>query len=78
MTFNAVSPDGTVRISCEEVSDRLSSEYGIAVRGGFHCAGLAHKTIGTWETGAVRMSLGPFNTKKQIRLAIDAVYHICR
>ncbi len=78
VTFNAVSPDGTVRISCEEVSDRLSSEYGIAVRGGFHCAGLAHKTIGTWETGAVRMSLGPFNTKKQIRLAIDAVYHICR
>lgn len=63
-------------VSCEEVAGRLASEYGIAVRGGFHCAGLAHRTIGTWDTGAVRMSLGPFNTKKEIRAAIDAVYKI--
>ena len=78
VTFNAVDKDGKVHMSCEEVADRLSGEYGIAVRGGFHCAGLAHKTIGTWDTGAVRMSAGPFNTKKQIKIAIDAVYHICR
>ncbi len=64
------------RISCEEVCDRLSADYGIACRGGFHCAGLAHKTIGTYDMGAVRLSVGPSNTKKEIRKAIEAVYHM--
>ncbi|MBN7773308.1 aminotransferase class V-fold PLP-dependent enzyme [Clostridium aminobutyricum] len=62
--------------SCEQVADQLNEYYGIASRGGFHCAGLAHKTIGTWETGAVRLSVGPFNTKKEIKTAIEAVFRI--
>jgi cysteine desulfurase family protein len=62
--------------SCEQVADQLSDLYGIAARGGFHCAGLAHKSIGTWETGAVRLSVGPFNTKKEIKTAIEAVFRI--
>ncbi len=78
VTFNAVGQDGRVRLGCEEVAGRLADEYGIAVRGGFHCAGLAHRTIGTWDTGAVRMSAGPFNTPKEIKKAIDAVYRICK
>ena len=78
VTFNAVDRDGSVRLGCEEVADRLANEYGIAVRGGFHCAGPAHRTIGTWDTGAVRMSAGPFNTSKEIRKTIDAVYRICK
>ena len=61
---------------CEEVCDRLSSEYGIASRGGFHCAGLAHKTIGTQDTGAVRLSVGPGNTKRDISAAIQAIYQM--
>ncbi len=64
--------------SCEQVADELSEKYGIAGRAGFHCAGLAHKTIGTWETGALRLSVGPFNTKAQIKTAIEAVYKITR
>lgn len=63
-------------IECEEVTARLNREFGIAVRGGYHCAGLAHKTIGTWETGAVRLSVGPFNTRKDIDRVIDAVWRI--
>lgn len=62
--------------SCEQVADELSEVYGIAARGGFHCAGLAHKTIGTWEQGAVRLSIGIFNTKGQIKTAIEAVNRI--
>ena len=62
--------------SCEQVADELSEVYGIAARGGFHCAGLAHKTIGTWELGAVRLSIGIFNTKGQIKTAIEAVNRI--
>ncbi len=60
----------------ESVTRILSEEYGIAVRGGFHCAGLAHKTIGTWDTGAVRISVGPFNTKKDMKCLVDALWKI--
>lgn len=63
-------------IECEEVTARLNREFGIAVRGGYHCAGLAHKTIGTWDSGAVRLSVGPFNTGRDIDRAIDAVWRI--
>ncbi len=41
----------------EEVSELLSSK-GIAVRGGYHCAPLAHRTLGSIDGGAVRISPG--------------------
>ena len=65
-------------LSSEEVTERLSREYGIAVRGGFHCAGLAHETIGTGNDGAVRVSVGPFNTRWEIRQLAEAIYRIGR
>lgn len=65
-------------MSCEEVCDRLNREYNIACRGGYHCAGLAHRVIGTWNTGAVRMSVGPFNTMKEIDMAITSIYRIAK
>ena len=39
---------------------------GVCVRGGLHCAPLAHKKLGTLERGAVRVSVGMFNTQKQM------------
>jgi len=65
-------------LGAEEVTDILSQKYEIAVRGGFHCAGLAHKTIGTWRSGAVRISVGPFNTKKEMKKLADALWKIHR
>jgi len=62
-------------LGCEEVCDRLSS-YGIASRGGYHCAALAHKTIGTYDTGAVRLSIGLFNTKRELKRAVEVIYQI--
>lgn len=50
-------------MEAEEVTAILNSKYDIAVRGGFHCAGLAHKTIGTWEKGGVRISVGRLTPK---------------
>lgn len=78
VTFNIASGAGPVALGCEEVSGILAREYGIATRGGYHCAGLAHKTIGTWDTGAVRLSAGPFNTRKEIKTAIDAIFKISK
>ncbi len=63
-------------MGCEEVCDALNFKYGVASRGGFHCAPLAHKTIGTYDIGAVRLSVGPFNTKRDINMAVEAVYQI--
>ena len=63
-------------VECEEVAAQLNKDYGIAVRSGYHCAGLAHKTIGTWDTGAVRLSVGPFNTRRDLRAAAEEICKI--
>ncbi|WDV45896.1 aminotransferase class V-fold PLP-dependent enzyme [Clostridiaceae bacterium M8S5] len=59
-----------------EVSFILDSMYGICTRPGLHCAPLAHKTIGTFEQGVVRFSLGFFNTHKEIDDTIKAIKSI--
>lgn len=38
------------------------NDKGFALRGGLHCSGLAHKTIGTLPDGAVRFAPSVFNT----------------
>lgn len=44
-------------MDCEEAAAILAGQ-GIGVRGGLHCAPLAHKSAGTMETGTVRVSFG--------------------
>lgn len=46
-------------------------ENGILIRSGLHCAPLAHKKLGTQDTGTVRFSTGIFNTENDI----DALYY---
>ena len=48
---------------CVLLASRLA-EQGIALRAGLHCAPLAHETAGTLETGTLRVSYGPFNTRQ--------------
>ena len=59
-----------------ELAFRLDEEYGIATRVGLHCAPSAHKTLGTWPTGTVRFSFGPFNTEAETDAAAQAVGRI--
>lgn len=49
---------------------------GICVRGGIHCAILAHQTIGTVEKGAVRVSLNYLNTEQDIDTFVNAIREI--
>lgn len=63
-------------IDSAEVAYILDSKYKIAVRPGLHCAPLAHKTLGTENSGAVRFSFGPFNTEKEIIIAANALKEI--
>lgn len=46
------------------IAEGLSDE-GVCVRAGFHCAPLAHKTLGTEKGGSVRASIGFSNTKEE-------------
>ena len=55
------------------VADWLYEDYGIAVRGGAHCAPLMHEALGTREQGAVRFSFSYFNTEAEVDRAIEAV-----
>ena len=48
-------------------------EAGICVRGGIHCAILAHEALGTVETGAVRVSLNYTNTEEEIDYFLETV-----
>ena len=56
-----------------EAADRLN-RAGIAVRGGLHCAPSIHAWLGT--AGAVRASVGPFNTERDVDVLVDAVRKI--
>lgn len=49
----------------ETVVEQLSRR-GYALRGGFHCAPLAHHTLQTGEYGAVRASVSVYNTQEQV------------
>jgi len=44
---------------------------GIAVRGGLHCAPGAHKCIGTFPEGTVRMSFSYFTNEDEIGAAFE-------
>ena len=55
------------------VADGLYEDYGIAVRGGAHCAPLMHEALGTREQGAVRFSFSFFNTEAEADEAAAAV-----
>ncbi len=59
-----------------ELSQILDEKYNIMVRGGLHCAGLAHTYLKTLKTGAVRASLNHYNTKRQIDKFIKALKDI--
>ncbi len=59
----------------EQVS-MLLNEGGIAVRGGFHCAPLAHSFMGTKQSGTVRISPSIHNTKKEINILLKLVEKI--
>ena len=51
---------------------------GICVRSGYHCAPLAHTTLNTPDGGAVRVSFGMYNTKKEVGIFADEVRRLRR
>ncbi|MFH1777481.1 MAG: aminotransferase class V-fold PLP-dependent enzyme [Candidatus Omnitrophota bacterium] len=57
----------------DEVGVRLDKEFNIMTRVGLHCAPAAHKAIGTFPHGTVRISLSFMNTEDSADRIISAV-----
>lgn len=55
---------------------RLLSESGFYMRGGLHCAPLAHKKIGTINGGTIRFSPSIFNTVREVDMLAAALGRI--
>ena len=59
-----------------ESSDEIMTVFdrdGICARSGLHCAPLAHRTLGTLDTGLIRLSCGIFNTKAQAHSTVNTL-----
>ncbi len=72
----ALNIDG---VDAANVGVMLDVDHNVATRTGLHCAPLVHQQLGTIPLhGAVRFSLGPFNTAADIDAALCGVTQIAR
>jgi selenocysteine lyase/cysteine desulfurase len=65
-------------VSPSQAGEILDKRYNIQSRIGLHCAPRAHRTIGTFPDGTIRLSWGLFTNEKDARFAARAVKWICR
>lgn len=59
-----------------QVSYILDRQFEIATRAGLHCAPWAHRSIGTFKTGTVRIGIGYFNTIEDTEKVLSAIRNI--
>ncbi|MBN1592416.1 MAG: aminotransferase class V-fold PLP-dependent enzyme, partial [Candidatus Coatesbacteria bacterium] len=64
--------------SVSDVGYRLDEEFGVLARVGLHCAPAAHRTIGTFPEGAVRLAPGVFTTAEDIGKTIRAIGEVVK
>lgn len=56
----------------------LFEKYGFETRIGLHCAPLAHKYLGTFPQGTVRISFSPYHTNEDIEYLINSLREISK
>ena len=79
--YGSLNPDEKIGLVCFNIGDMdpfkiasvLDADFDIMVRAGLHCAPQAHHVLGTEERGAVRVSVGFFNTEEQIDILLAAL-----
>lgn len=74
--------NGVVSFNVGEVPSSLIadefSKFGVCIRGGLHCAPLAHKSIGTLERGTARISVSYLNELKECERFYKILGSVCR
>lgn len=73
--FTGILPFNVKGRHSNEVAQALD-RHGVCVRAGLHCAPLAHAKIGTLDRGAVRVSVGMFNTSAQVETLVKLIKKI--
>lgn len=67
------------RVAEQRVSDvglQLDDEFGILCRVGLHCSPAAHKTLGTFSEGTIRLAPGVFTTMDDINATVAAIERV--
>tara|TARA_B100000315_G_scaffold215253_1_gene214462 strand:+ start:14241 stop:15419 length:1179 start_codon:yes stop_codon:yes gene_type:complete len=72
VSFNVKGKDSA------EIATALDEKYQIMVRVGLHCSPYAHKTIGTFPEGTIRVSFSIFNTVQEIDYFIESLKKIVK
>jgi len=83
-TYGTLDPECSVAIvsftdtdkSVSEIGLRLDDEFGVLCRVGLHCAPAAHKTVGSFPEGTVRLAPGVFTTMDDVQKAIQAISEV--
>jgi len=78
---NAANRVGTVSFNVagytpQEAGAVLDESFSIAVRPGLHCSPYAHKALGIFPDGAIRVSPGHFNTEAELSALLDALQQL--
>ena len=84
--YGTLDPDRSVAVvsftvagsRVSEIGFRLDVDYSILSRVGLHCAPAAHKTIGSFPEGTVRLAPGVFTTMEEVRQTIRAIGRVVR
>ncbi|MHC4405156.1 MAG: aminotransferase class V-fold PLP-dependent enzyme [Planctomycetota bacterium] len=71
-SINHASRDGSA------IGAQLNEEFGIEIRTGLHCAPLAHKTIGTFPVGTVRIAPSVYHTRADFEYLLEALTKVFR
>ncbi|HBF86328.1 MAG TPA: cysteine desulfurase [Clostridiales bacterium] len=79
--YSEPNPCGIISFShadvpSQELAETLSEKYDVCARGGFHCAPLMHRFLGTEKSGLLRISLSPKNTRREINFLANALEEI--
>lgn len=61
-------------LDADKVLNTLDRDHQVAIRGGLHCAAVAHSSLRTTETGLLRASFGYFNTQDELQRLCDGLF----
>ena len=60
-------------IDCGTFARMLEEHSGIETRAGLHCAPLAHRTLGTFPAGTVRIAASPYHTPDDFANLVSSI-----
>lgn len=65
------------RLSPSAIAQGLYDRFGIEVRSGLHCAPMAHRNLGTYPEGSVRISPSVFHSATDFEYLAQAIEAVC-